>query len=35
MVEAIVAERGIAQALRASAEECLAYEQRARGVQTA
>jgi hypothetical protein len=35
MVEAIVAERGIAAALRASADECLEFEQRARGVQTA
>ncbi len=35
MVEAIVAERGIAQALRASAAECREYERRARGVQTA
>lgn len=35
MVEAIVAERGIAGALRASAEECRQFERRARGVQTA
>jgi hypothetical protein len=35
MVEAMVAERGIAAALRASADECLEFEQRARGVQTA
>ncbi|UCF40080.1 MAG: hypothetical protein JSW43_10095 [Gemmatimonadota bacterium] len=35
MVEAIVEARGIADALRASSEECVAYEQRARGVQSA
>jgi hypothetical protein len=35
MVEAIVGERGIAEALRQSADTCLAFDERARGVQSA
>lgn len=35
MVEAIVGERGIADALRQSADSCLAFDARARGVQSA
>ncbi len=35
MVEAVVAQRGIAAALRTEADECQELEQRARGVQTA
>jgi hypothetical protein len=35
LVEALVADRGIASALRADAYECTEYERRARGIQTA
>jgi hypothetical protein len=35
MVEAVVAELGIAQALRANALECTAFDQRSRDVQSA
>lgn len=35
MVEAFAADRGIAQALRADADECVRYDERARGIQTA
>jgi uncharacterized protein YjaZ len=35
MVEAFAADRGIAQALRADADECVEYDERARGIQTA